>query len=90
MTTAQTAAPRRARKKAATAAPAELAARAAHNTLAANPLVGVRRKEVLATASTLLAPSRAAAGRGIAAIREVPGRAAAGRQRPLRPRAGGR
>ena len=50
-----TAAPRAAGKKAeATAAPAELALSAARNTLAANPLVGIRRKDVLAAASTLL------------------------------------
>ncbi len=50
----ETAAPRRAGKKEAAAAPLELALHASHNTLAANPLVGIRRKELLATASTLL------------------------------------
>jgi polyhydroxyalkanoate synthase subunit PhaC len=47
-------APRPARKKATAAAPTELALSAARNTLAANPLVGIRRKEVLSAASTLL------------------------------------
>ena len=47
--------PRAAGKKAeATAAPPELALSAARNTLAANPLVGIRRKDVLAAASMLL------------------------------------
>jgi polyhydroxyalkanoate synthase len=45
---------RRTAEKPATAAPDELALTAAHNTLAANPLVGVRRKEIVAAASTLL------------------------------------
>src|SRR5438093_1297912 len=44
-------APRRARN----AAPDALVERAAQNTLAANPLIGIRRKEVLAAASTLIA-----------------------------------
>jgi len=52
---AATAAPRGVRKEsAATAAPPELALLAARNTLAANPLVGIRRKDVLAAASMLL------------------------------------
>lgn len=49
------AAPRRTVKKEAIAAPTELALHTSRNTLAANPLVGIRRKEVLATASALLA-----------------------------------
>jgi polyhydroxyalkanoate synthase len=48
-------APRRAGQKEVAAGPAELALHASQNTLAANPLVGIRRKEVLATAATLLA-----------------------------------
>ena len=51
---AAAAAPRRTGEKATTAAPTELALSAARNTLAANPLVGIRRKEVLSAASTLL------------------------------------
>jgi polyhydroxyalkanoate synthase len=45
---------RRATRKAADAAPAELALSAARNTLAANPLVGIRPREILGAASTLI------------------------------------
>jgi polyhydroxyalkanoate synthase len=51
---AVTAPARRATRKAADAAPAELALSAARNTLTANPLVGVRPRDMLTAASTLI------------------------------------
>ena len=51
---AATAPARRTRTKVAAAEPADLALSAVRSTLAANPLVGVRRKDMLTAASTLL------------------------------------